>query len=288
MKIYCYAKINLGLDIIERMANGFHLLDMIMTPINLYDTLDIVPNELDHDVLSFTDPSINIGNNNTILNSLALMRSTFNIQQHFSIVCDKRIPMQAGLGGGSADGAGIINFINDYYKLGLSLEELIVIGKKIGADVPFCIINHCSRVKGIGEEIKPFNIVPMGIILIKDSEGVSTAQAFKQCNLTTCDHPNMNSLQTSLAQHNYEQASLLSANSLEESSFKLVQNIAIIKNELKEMGFYYTLMSGSGSSVYAISEDYAKLNAAATKLKEKYEYVYVTSILNEVRYDRKY
>ncbi|MEG0823439.1 MAG: 4-(cytidine 5'-diphospho)-2-C-methyl-D-erythritol kinase [Erysipelotrichaceae bacterium] len=288
MKIYCYAKINLGLNIIERMSNGFHLLDMIMTPINLYDTLDIEPNNLDYDVLTFSDPNISLGKHNTIIDALELMRSTFHIQQHFSIVCDKRIPMQAGLGGGSADGAGIINFINDYCRLGLSLEELIEVGKKIGADVPFCIVNHCSRVKGIGEEVTPFNIIPTGIILVKGSEGVPTAQAFKQTNLTTCDHPNMNSLQTTLAQQNYEQASLLSANSLEESSFKLVKNIAIINEELKEMGFYYTLMSGSGSSVYAISNDYDKLNTAANKLKEKYEYVYVTSIENEVKYDRKH
>lgn len=257
MKIEAHAKINLTLNVVGKRKDGYHELDMIMLPLELHDDIDItLANE---DRFTSDDSNVAMDAANTVVKAVALMRQTFCLSQHFHIHLHKRIPSQAGLAGGSADGAAIIRGIKELCHLSVTTEELAELGKQIGADVPFCVLSKSALVQGIGEKLTPFafNWSPH-VLLVKPPMGVSTKEAFTSLDFTRCPHPNARQVMQLLQDKAYERLAEFIGNSLEYSAFQLVPQIAELKAELLSMGFPCVLMSGSGSTVFALSED-AKL-----------------------------
>ena len=152
MKIKANAKVNLVLDVVRRMDNGYHELDMIMVPLSLCDVLNVTIAEEDQIVCG--EANFPLDESNTIYKAILLMREHFALKEHFHVEVEKRIPMQAGMAGGSADGAAMLKAIVSLCNLSVDEEEMLVIAKKIGADVPFCYVNEASRVQGIGEKVR--------------------------------------------------------------------------------------------------------------------------------------
>ena len=176
------AKINIGLNVTGVLSNGYHLLDMVMVPISLTDRLDgeIFDEEGELEITT-NKPSIPTGKENILWKIYSKFYEMSGLpRKRIKLHLEKVIPHEAGLGGGSSNGAFFLKELNSYHNNFFSLEELIEIGKSIGADIPFFIVNKPSRVKGIGEEIEVIeNNLDRDIILIKPNFGVSTAKAYK-------------------------------------------------------------------------------------------------------------
>lgn len=274
------AKINLCLNVVGRSADGYHELSMIVVPLALHDTLLWEPAAAD--CFSCDDPTLAMDASNTLVKAAQLMRKTFKLREHFHVQLIKRIPMQAGLAGGSADAAALMRGLWEHYSLPCSLAELALLGKQIGADVPFCIYNTCASVKGIGEEVAPFeNHCDFGVLLVKPRQGVSTKAAFQTLNLDACPHPNADQCRSALMSGAFPRFCGLAQNSLETSAFALVPEVAQIKQELLTDHFPLVLMSGSGSTVFALSPDREQLAMAQREMAKRYPFAVVSELLEK-------
>ena len=276
MKGHAYAKINLGLQVLATFDNGYHDLDMIMMPLDLYDILTIEPNGSNQDHFFCNIGGKHFLHDNTVLDAIKLMRTTFTqITDHFDIRLIKRIPSQAGLGGGSADGACALKMINRMYSLGLTMAQLMELGVKIGADVPFCIANAPSRVKGIGENVRRFrNQLNPVIILVKPSQGVSTGECFKLCNDHGDGHIN-NELEFALRDGDYLKTCALLNNSLEQPAMQLVPKIKSLKDQLLSLGCDGAIMSGSGSTAFGLCKDEIQAKSIAKIMRTNAAFVHI-------------
>lgn len=276
MKERAYGKINLSIDVVSKREDGYHNLDMIMLPIGLFDTIKIELAEKDSYHCNVDLP---FDQGNIIYKCVKLLRDTFQLQQHFKIEVQKNVPANAGLAGGSSDGAATLRIINKLCNLNLSLEQLAQLGKSIGADIPFCIYSVPARVKGIGDLVRPINLKDdLDVLLIKPKAGISTPLAFKLLDLEKCEHPNMEELERRFVSG--EDYSSFLGNSLQYSGFQIVPEVNEIIQYCKGLGYPNTLMTGSGSTVFVIDER-EKLQKLFVKVKNKFEFVYLTTIINE-------
>lgn len=277
MKIIANAKINLCLDVVGKRKDGYHDLDMIMVPLALHDTLEVTL--ADSDTFSCDNTAVVFNASNTICKAIQLMREAYGIKVGFHVTLVKRIPMQAGLAGGSADGAAMLKAINQLCDLQLDLDELIKIGVKIGADVPFCLVNQISRVQGIGDKIYPLHIeYKEWVLLVKAKQGVATKEAFSRLDFATCEHPDIEAT-TALLLQGDRQALHLLGNTLEATAFLLNTEIQQVKADMGIYGFDCVLMSGSGACVFAISNDRAMMQQAQEELSRKYAFVELTTTI---------
>lgn len=278
MKIAANAKINLTLDVIKKRDDGYHELDMIMVPLSLADILEV--NFADKDSILCDAQSFPLDESNTIYKAITLMREEYKLDQHFEVIVHKHIPMQAGLAGGSADGAAMLKAIVSLCQLIVSEEKLIALAKKIGADVPFCVVNQASRVQGIGERISRFAFhCPFYLLLVKPKEGVSTALAFRKIDFTNCVHPSVDKAQQALKDNDYEAFYACIGNTLEQSAIQIAPIIKTIKEELYEYGMDAVLMSGSGSTIFAISRDKQLVDKVEKQMRQRYSFVDQCQIL---------
>jgi 4-diphosphocytidyl-2C-methyl-D-erythritol kinase len=283
MKEYAYAKINLALDVVSRREDGYHELKMVMIPILLHDLIYLEPINKGIEIIS-EHPFIPTNQKNIMYQAAQLMIDTYKINAGVKIVIYKHIPIQAGLGGGSADGAAVMRAMNKVFNLALSNECLANLGKKIGADVPFCIHQKSAYVEGIGEKISFIDSkFESYILLVKPKKGISTKLAFENLDLMACKHPDLQKMKISMINNDYCGVIDNLGNSLEQPSFKLVNELDRIKEELLELGFDGALMSGSGSTIFGLTKDRKILEQGFEKMKKKYYFVNKTKVkqLNE-------
>lgn len=273
MKRKAYAKINLALDVKKRLANGYHDLEMIMVPIDLYDEITLTLIEKDEIILKSNITTIPLDESNIVYKIAKAIKDLYRIKQGFQFYIEKNIPSEAGLAGGSTDGACALHLLNDSLNLDLSLDKMVEISKKIGADIPFCLYSKPALVKGIGEKIELIDTkVNYDLLLIKPEAGVKTKEAFETLDLDCCDHPNIAQMKEALSTNSYDLLVASLGNSLEQSALRLNEDIKKIKEELKQLGFY-SLMSGSGSCVFALSQDKELLEKGYQFFKQKYNFV---------------
>lgn len=278
MKERAYAKINLCLDVIRRRENGYHDLKMVMVPVDFYDVLDIYP--ADETSLMINRSYLPVNDKNTVIKAIRALQNRYHITQEYHCTLMKHIPTQAGLAGGSADAAAVIRAIDYMEGLNLSKEELIEVGKEVGADVPFCIFNQPSIVEGIGDILNPFEInCDFEVLLVKPYRGVSTAKAFEGINFDTIVHPDCDAMKEALMNNDYEGFLKNLGNSLEEVSIQLVHEIGDVKKELENLGFDGVLMSGSGSTVFGITRNKQLMEEATNLLRKKRLFVRRTRVL---------
>lgn len=275
--VKAHAKINLCLNVKGRREDGYHDLEMVMVPLLLHD--DIVIRLADADRLCCDDKTLLLDDTNTITKAIMLMRDTYHIKEHFVVELKKRIPMQAGLAGGSSDAAAVMRGINDLLGLHIPLTELAHRSKKIGADVPFCVMDTCAVVEGIGEYITPFDMnCDVHILLVKPSAGVPTGKAFQMLDIDKCEHPSCFEMRDACRKNRFYDMCAALGNSLEYSAFQIVPEIAEIKRSLQLAGFDGVLMSGSGSTVFALTRDECLLQRTVKEWEKRYPFVLATRI----------
>lgn len=270
-----YAKINISLNIVGKRSDGYHELDMIMVPVNIYDTLYLKKSQ----EMSFvSDCALKWDSSNLIYKAVMLMKETYSLNNSYSIRLIKRIPEQAGMAGGSADCAAVMRLINRVEKLGLSKEELADLGVRLGADVPFCIYQQAARVQGIGEKIR---LLPeyekYDVLIIKPEKGVSTKLAFEMADNNECKHPDMDEIEKLYLNHG--ELEKVMGNSLQIPAIKLLPDIEEIINECRNKGFNKCLMTGSGSAVFVLLEKHQNVSLFINELKKKYNFAYKTQII---------
>ena len=282
MKERAYAKINLCLDVVGKRDDGYHELKMIMVPIDFYDVLEMIPAE--QTSLSLNRSYLPVDDKNTIIKAIRLMQERYGFTTSFECHLQKHIPTRAGLAGGSADAAAAIRIMNRLLKLNMSVAEMVEVAKKVGADVPFCILNRPAFVEGIGDVLSPFRCSPdFEILLVKPRRGVSTKDAFEIVDNGNAVHPNCDVMRSALIHNDYPQIVNALGNSLEDAAVSLVREIRTVKNKLIERGFDGVLMSGSGSTVFGITKDTELIEKTMAEMKNQHYFVRHTSIISEDR-----
>ena len=253
------AKINIGLNVTGVLSNGYHLLDMVMVPISLTDGLDgeIFDEEGELEITT-NKPSIPTGKENILWKIYNKFYEMSGLpRKRIKLHLEKVIPHEAGLGGGSSNGAFFLKELNSYHNNFFSLEELIEIGKSIGADIPFFIVNKPSRVKGIGEEIEVIeNNLDRDIILIKPNFGVSTAKAYKNMYmLNNKVDADIDKIVCGLRDNDITLVEESIENHLEQGLLLEDSNIIEFRKRLSNIPNMKFFMSGSGSAYYTFVEN---------------------------------
>ena len=253
------AKINIGLNVTGVLSNGYHLLDMVMVPISLIDRLDgeIFDEEGELEITT-NKPSIPTGKENILWKIYNKFYEMSGLpRKRIKLHLEKVIPHEAGLGGGSSNGAFFLKELNSYHNNFFSLEELIEIGKSIGADIPFFIVNKPSRVKGIGEEIEVIeNNLDRDIILIKPNFGVSTAKAYKNMYmLNNKVDADIDKIVCGLRDNDITLVEESIENHLEQGLLLEDSNIIEFRKRLSNIPNMKFFMSGSGSAYYTFVEN---------------------------------
>lgn len=266
------AKINIGLNIVGVLENGYHLLDMTMIPIDLCDNLIIKVEDKSGDLKIKTNKKdIPVDSSNILYKIYIKFYEKVKLAPlSMEVFLEKIIPHQAGLGGGSSNGAIFLNFLNKFHGNILSFGELVELGKSIGADIPFFILNKPSRVQGIGEKLQEIeNNLKVSLVIIKPPFGVSTVEAYKQMkNIVNPRKSNIDNIIQGLKENDLSLVEEYIENNLEEALLKSDKNLIEFRNKLKEVEELKFFMSGSGSAFYAfLIED---IDEKISKLRHRF------------------
>ncbi|HEU4965415.1 MAG TPA: 4-(cytidine 5'-diphospho)-2-C-methyl-D-erythritol kinase [Bacilli bacterium] len=250
------AKINLTLDVLHKRPDGFHEVEMIMQTVDLSDHLTFTETEQDEIVLSCTAPYIPLDERNLVYQAAQLVKRQFAIDRGVHIHIEKRIPVAAGLAGGSSDAAATLRGLNQFWELGQTLDQLAELGAQIGSDVPFCIYGGTAVARGRGEKIERLpQVIPTWVVLVKPPIAVSTAEVYGRLRADEiAEHPDTAGMLTALAEGNTKLISQKLGNVLETVTFKMHPEVERLKSQLLKFGAQGALMSGSGPTVFALVE----------------------------------
>lgn len=247
-----YGKINLGLDVVGRLPNGCHEVRMVMQTVDIYDELTL---EKAEDGITVTTDSgeLPTDGSNLICRAAELMAEEFGIKGGVRGHLRKRIPIAAGMAGGSADAAATMKGINELFGLGASEEKLMELGVRIGADVPYCIMGGTALAEGIGEKLSPLPEPPDCLLVVaKPDINVSTAYVYKKIDAADYRHPDIDGMVKALREGSLEGIAARLENVLETVTVKDHPIVAQIKRTMLEGGALGSLMSGSGPTVFGI------------------------------------
>lgn len=284
-----YAKINLGLDALKKRADGYHELAMVMQTVDICDELTFTVKEtpgIELYVEWSKDGWTNVtpesflkadegqpvpsDQKNLVWRAADLLMNEFGIKKGVRITLKKRIPVAAGMAGGSSDCAATLHGINELFKLGLSLEELQARGVKLGADVPYCLLGGTALAEGIGEILTPLSPMPeCHLVVAKPAVSVSTPFVFKQLRVNELEmHPDITGMCTAIRDNDLDGVISRLGNVLETAAIPHFPVVGDLKKELRRLGADGVLMSGSGPTVFAIFTSEKWAWEAADELKK--------------------
>ncbi len=263
MRIFANAKINLSLDVTGRLPNGYHEVSMLMQEVSLCDVIDIEKTDDDKISLTVTNSDLPGDESNIAYRAARLFFEKTKIDGGCSIYMEKHIPVCAGLGGGSADGAAVLKGLNKLCSNPLCTEELMELGLSLGADVPFCIMGKTALAEGIGEKLTPIESkLKCFAALIKPEINISTPQAYKAIDSVSFPHPDTLGCIKALKNGDARELSLCSGNAFEYVCSPVYKEIDIIKNHMLSKGAMFSMMSGSGPTVFGLFENKADAQSA--------------------------
>lgn len=278
------AKINLGLDVVRRREDGYHEVRMIMQTIQLYDRLDIKRTQEPGIQIQTNLSFLPVNENNLIYKAAKLLMDEFSITDGVSVKLDKRIPVAAGMAGGSTDAAAMLIGVNRLFSLGLTKRQLMERGVQIGADVPYCIMRGTALAEGIGEALSPLPpMVKCPVLVAKPSISVSTKFVYQNLKLDdTTIHPDIDRLIDDIKAKNLHDIAAHMGNVLETVTIPNYPVIDEIKKHMLSNGAVGAMMSGSGPTVFGLfdDEDTAKKAYKAIRSSHLARQVYLTSVYN--------
>lgn len=268
-----FGKINLALDVLYKRDDGYHEINTVMQQISLKDTL-VFSDHASSIIIESYDKQMPLDNTNLIYKVWERLKNITGINKGIRVRIDKKIPIAAGLAGGSANGATTLKALNILWDLNLSLEELMVIGKPLGADIPFCIMGGTAKAQGIGEKLsklKPFK--DKYILLANPGFGVTSGYAYSKLNFNG-ERLDIDGLITFMEDDNLESVANNMKNVMEKPMIEEYPIIQEIKNTMTNYGALGALMSGSGATVFGLFDDEEKLLFTEKKLKQNFDKVY--------------
>lgn len=265
------AKINLGLDVLRRREDGYHEVKMIMQTVDLYDTLTFESRE-DEEIHIYTDNGkLPCDEHNLIYKAATVFFAETGRRIGADITLEKRIPIAAGMAGGSTDAAATLLALNEMTGQPLSKERLQEIAVRIGADVPYCVMGGTALSEGIGEVLTKLPAPPRAHLLIaKPDIDVSTAFVYQNLHLEQIGrHPDIDGMVRALHEGDLKGIADRMENVLETVTIPAYPIIGEIKEICRQEGAMNALMSGSGPTVFAIYEDEEKATIAAKRIREE-------------------
>lgn len=278
------AKINLSLDVIGKREDGYHEVKMIMQTIELHDkvVIESIQSGIEVTCNSQWVPS---GEGNIAYKAARLLLSKYNVTDGVRISIDKKIPVAAGLAGGSSNAAAVLKGINRLFSLGLSQEELMLLGKQIGADVPYCIKGGTMLAEGVGERLTQLASFPCtNIVVIKPRIGVSTAWVYGNLDLDKISfRPDTHLLITALNEKRIDVFAKNMKNVLETVTEEKYRIVKEAKDRLHKLGALGCMMSGSGPSVFGIFTDRQAAENAYKAVKNNKWDCFLTQTICEER-----
>ena len=284
MKLRAYAKINLGLDVLRRREDGYHDVKMIMQTIQMYDMLEMEKSEKPGIHLTTNLSYIPVNENNLVYKAAKLLMNQYGIEEGITINLNKFIPVAAGMAGGSSDAAATLVGVNKMFQLGLTRQQLMELGVKIGADVPYCVMRGTALAEGIGEKLTVLPPMPPCYVLI-GKPGISVSTKFVYTNLNLgpdTHHPDIDGMIQALEKGDLYGITDRMENVLEKVTIPEYPVIETIKNHMKAHGAVNAMMSGSGPTVFGIFDDKEKAEYACEKLKESMlaKQIFLTTVFN--------
>ncbi|MFD2045578.1 4-(cytidine 5'-diphospho)-2-C-methyl-D-erythritol kinase [Ornithinibacillus salinisoli] len=262
------AKINLSLDVLGKRNDGHHDVEMIMTTIDLADRIELDKLQEDRIEVSLWSRYVPNDERNLAYKAAKLFKVQYGIKQGVHIKIEKNIPVSAGLGGGSTDAAAVLRGLNKLWDVGVSLEELALLGLKIDSDVPFCVYGSTAIAKGQGEIITRLPSPPScWVILAKPDIGVSTKSIFHRVNTDVIPHPHTNAIIQALHEKDFHNICNHIGNSLEAVTMSIYPDVKRIKQKMAVAGADGVLMSGSGPTVYGLVQHHNKAQRIYNSMK---------------------
>lgn len=279
-----YAKVNLALDVLGKRPDGYHEVRMVMQNLNIYDELTFTVSNIKsvgaastgsddenyHIEIETNKPELPTDGDNLIYKAIRLMFQEYNISGNVHVKLTKNIPIEAGMAGGSSDCAAALKAMNDIFSLNATTDELMKLGVKLGADVPFCVLGKTALSEGIGEILTPVTgLSDCSVLVVKPPIGVSTALIYNniQCEALT-SRPDIDKMLQALQAHNVGKVASTMENVMETVTTELYPEINQIKDAMKKCGALNAIMSGSGPTVFGIFDDSEQAWSAALYIGE--------------------
>lgn len=280
LHLNAYGKVNLGLDVIRKREDGYHEVKMIMQTVKLYDRIIMERNSSGKITLQTNLPYLPVNEKNLVYRAISIIRHEYGISDgvHANII--KRIPVAAGMAGGSTDAAAAFVGMNQLFALNITQEKLMEYGVTLGADIPYCIMRGTALSEGIGEILTPLPPMPScWFLIVKPSFSMSTKFVYEHLRLDdTTVHPDIDGMREALANRDLTGITDRMGNVLEQVTSQHYPAINELKTLMKKHGALNALMSGSGSTVFGIFTSREQAEHAA-RICEKHPLVKQTAIV---------
>ena len=284
IKLKALGKINLGLDVLGRRPNGYHDVRMVMQTVYLYDQILLEKTDKEGISLKTNLFYLPVNENNLAYRAAKMLIDEFTIKEGVHISLEKHIPVAAGMAGGSSNAAAVLYGMNRLFQLGLTDQELMERGVKLGADVPYCIMRGTVLAEGIGEELTPLPAMPKcHVLLAKPPISVSTQKVYEKLDAQeVTKHPDIDGILLGLQTGDLKKITPSMGNVLENVTITEYPQIERIKDVMKEEGALNAMMSGSGPTVFGIYDDKMLARRAAARIREEQlaKQVHVTTMHN--------
>lgn len=268
------AKINLTLDILGKRTDGYHEVSMIMQSINLFDTLTFAKlDKQDGIVLHGDVKGVEKPQDNLIYKAAKLFLDTYKVDSGIEINLIKRIPVAAGLAGGSTDAAAVFRGLNQLFELNIGINDLCKLAEQLGSDIPFCLMGGTMLATGRGEILQEISAMPKtSLVLVKPKVDISTAWVYKNYHKveSMVSHPNNKAMRKALLKKDLVDICTNLGNVLEYVTIPAHTEIAEIKTKLQEYGAIKAMMSGSGPTVFAVVENEQTALEIASKIQNDF------------------
>lgn len=269
LQLQAYAKVNIGLDVVGKLPNGYHEVRMIMQTIGIHDVISMETCEEKGIGLTTDSDAIGTMENNLAYKAAKMMFEEFLLPGGLNMHLEKKIPVAAGLAGGSTDAAAVFRGINNLYQLGLSQQELMERAVTIGADVPYCIMGGTCLAEGIGEKLQRIEPLPECAVLVAQLPvAVSTRWVYEElCVDAIREHPDIDGMMEAMRQGNLELLGCRMGNVLQPvtvAGYPIVQRVI---EQVEQTGACRVMMSGSGPTVFALYRTKEACHKACEKLR---------------------
>lgn len=275
------AKINLSLDVLHKRPDGYHEVEMVMTMVDLADRLEM--RELPRDTIMISSQAgyIPLDEKNLAFQAAKLVKDRYRVTQGVYIHLDKKIPVAAGLAGGSSDAAAALRGLNRLWNLGMTREEMMELGAELGSDVPFCVSGGTAIARGRGERLTPIASPPScWVVLAKPPLNVSTADVYGKLRAAEIKrHPDTAKLLEAIDARDFAGMCAGLGNVLEEVTLSLYPEVRQLRECMERLGADGVLMSGSGPTVFGLVEKEGKAERIYNGLRGFCKDVYAVRLL---------